>query len=373
MPEARLLFLSDAHLGADKFGVTGEKWAAPFGEAFEIARAESAQAVVSAGDLFNSRNPSQEAFDQFIGAARASTPFVDVEGNHTRGQRRDDLPAASVLGVSGSEWQFYSGQAVALSNHVIALPWPRPVDYLTDAEIAGLSIPDLIVHTRLRVMGKLRLLCLAAQAPVILTGHAMMSYGSGEPPMLGKDVVLRYEDLLNLPNVAAVLMGHVHDPTQPGYIGSTQPTDWGEAGQVKSCVLVTVSGGKVTQKRIPYKTSLKLQLLEVSATVQGTVEGDAALGVGNPSDTDILRVRVTVPEGTRFNTTDFARYLAPYAHRVLPIEVIPERKVAARVETVKPLAEMPAADALGLWLAQRDTAPAVSERVAAAFAQLKEA
>ena len=373
MSETRLLFLADAHLGRDAFGVTGEKWSAPFREAFEIARAGGAQVVNSAGDLFNSCNPTQEAFAQFTRAAFGSTPFVDVEGNHTRGQRRDDLPAASVLGLSvRSDWQFRTGQAVALSDHVVALPWPRPVDYLTDAEIAALSIPELIRETRQRVMFELVRLCLAAQAPVILTGHAMMSYGAGEPPMLGKDVVLRYEDLCALPNVAAVLMGHVHDPGQPGYIGSTQPTDWGEAGQVKSCVLVTVNGGKVEQRRIPYTSSLKLSLKDVAVRADGRLEDTGLVG-SDSTMPDVLRVRVAVPEGATFDAATFAHFAASTAGRVLPIEVIPERKVVARVETPKPLAEMPAAEALSLWLNQRETDVAVRSEVRAAFAQVREA
>jgi hypothetical protein len=87
----------------------------------------------------------------------------------------------------------------------------------------------------------------------------------------------------------------------------------------------------------------------------------------------VLRARVTVAEGAQFDPAEFARTLAPYADRVLPIEVIPERKQAARVETAKPVSEMPAADALCVWLQHRETAAAMSARVEAAFGTLTEA
>ena len=364
------MLIADVHLGRDAFGVSGEKWSAPLREAVDIASDHGAQAIVSAGDLFHSRNPTQEAFAQFSDALSGNT-FSDIEGNHTKGQARHDLPAAEVLNRHGNpdydDWSFVTS-GVERRDGLVLLPWPRPCDYLDADEIYMRPIPDQIVLTRQRVMESLRMACDRATGPVLLTGHAMMSYGAGEPPMLGKDVVLRYEDLLALPNVAQVEMGHVHDPGQPGYIGSTQPTDWSEAGQVKSCVLVTFSDGKITTTRIPYKSSLRLKLVDLPFYGPGTPSWVPLLPQVSDG-IDVLRVRVQVHEGS-VDASRIAASVVNLAHRVLPIEVIPERKVTSRVAASKPLGELPAADAVNLWLQLRKTDPALAGRAREAFAGL---
>ena len=149
---------------------------------------------------------------------------------------------------------------------VIALPWPRPVDYIAEDDLW--SLVDVINSTREAVFKRLRELCDGPRdCPRILVGHAMVSYGTVTPDdpglLLGKDIVLPYERLQDLP-VDAILLGHVHNPDAAGYVGSTQATDFGEAAQVKSFTVLDLEAGQVHRQQVPYKTSLKLLNLDVT-------------------------------------------------------------------------------------------------------------
>jgi len=390
----RLVIVSDVHLGAErrpwlrKLGVTPEQWDAPFQEAARWSIENEADAFIVAGDLFDQRRPTPLDYmraRQVLG--NHATAGIVVAGNHDIGVTGDvDALWAEQYTIRGrprveSQWGI----------QLVGLPWPRPSDW----ELPEGTIEDDITLTRSAVFNRLEDLAanLDPERPAILVGHCMVAYGgylqSGYPAftepdgpglMLGKDVVLPYTALTDLPNIGGVFLGHVHNPSQPGYVGSTQPTDWGEAGQAKSFTVVDitrcdgtaaelhenhgpvgsdccVNGWAYETRKIPYTTSLKLLALEGEFIPPFEITTDWWDQIdfhSGDAKYDGIRSTVTVKEGDNLPIEDVRNELLEYADYV---EVIVEREVkrAARVETAEPLAHMSAADALDVWLEQRGT------------------
>lgn len=103
----KVLHLADTHIGARQYGLAERRadFSAAFLQAVELAIAERVRAVVHAGDLFDSRNPStedlQDTLTALVRLREAGIPFLGVVGNHEqkRGIQWLDLFAALGLAV----------------------------------------------------------------------------------------------------------------------------------------------------------------------------------------------------------------------------------------------------------------------------------
>ena len=373
----RIVIVSDPHEGAyrrpwlRKLGVTPEQYIRPLAEAINWYHGNDADMFIVAGDVFDQRNPLPGDYARAQKIYPANTVYV--AGNH-------DIPAqGDTNALWWSDGYAMSGRPSLIEPYgtarnpgvqIVCLPWPRPSDW--EPFLGGTSIPDEIAHTRINLLDKLQDLTtvLDTDRPAILVGHAMVSYGNTTPDdpglMLGKDVVLPHDELVSLLNIGGVYLGHVHDPSSPAYVGSTQPTDWGEADQVKSFTVVDIyrdgtipldlpdrgsAYGPVGDwwyitRQIPYTTSLKLGVFDNETYLESS--GVAYDGIRlnwkmaeDDSPDGLERCRQVVEKDP----------LHPY------VEVIVEHEVkrAARVETIEPLAKMSPMDALGVWLEQRET------------------
>jgi DNA repair exonuclease SbcCD nuclease subunit len=372
----RIVIVADTHIGAErrpwlrKVGVTPGQYDAPLREAVKWFGDNAADMLIVTGDVFDHRNPFP---GDYLRARTFPRNTVYVAGNH-------DLSAVGdVNALWWSDGYAMSGRPSLIEPYgtarnpgvqIVCLPWPRPSDW--EPFLGGTSIPDEIAHTRINLLDKLQDLTtvLDTDRPAILVGHAMVSYGNTTPDdpglLLGKDVVLPYESLTSLLNIGGVYLGHVHDPSSPAYVGSTQPTDWGEADQVKSFTVVDIyrdgtipldlpdrgsAYGPVGDwwyitRQIPYTTSLKLLKMSLD-------NGDDYPEL--PDGTfDAVQITVSVPEDETFDDEKLMLHLSQLTDH---IEVIVEHEVkrAARVETAEPLAKMSPMDALGVWLEQRET------------------
>jgi DNA repair exonuclease SbcCD nuclease subunit len=191
--------------------------------------------------------------------------------------------------------------------------------------------------------------CYKADKKNVLIGHAMVAYGKGQDDLApspglqwaGKDVVFDYGTLSK--GFDAVYLGHVHDPRMKGYVGSSQPTDWGDAPQTKSFVVLDTDGMKETI--IPYKTSLKL----LDARFQDF--GGAAM---KGKHYDIGRwkahIRADAEDITPEQIADTRKWMETFCDRVESIEVTKERVVVQRVATDTPLAAMRPEEAADAWI-----------------------
>jgi len=362
----RIMILADTHIGAErrpwlrKLGVKHYQYDRPAAEAMLWAYQNKVDVTVIAGDMFDKRVPTPE--DYIRGQQLA--PDLVVAGNH-------DVTA---VGHTDALWNMRhvvrgrSDTVLASDVQIVGLPWPRPVDWLHEA--GGTTIGDEIAETRSNLLEALDTRCkaLSVDRPAILVGHAMVSYGGtdvdGPSLMLGKDVVLPYEALRALPNIGGVYLGHVHDSTAPGYVGSTQPTDWGDTGPKSFTVVdikkvdhadtpgpfnggVVVNGWNYVTRQIPYTTSLKLGVFDNETYLDSS-------GVAY----DGIRLNWKMAEGDSPDGLERCRQVVEKDPLHPYVEVIVEHEVkrAARVKTAEPLAKMQPLDSLNVWLDQRLTA-----------------
>ena len=368
----RIAIAADTHIGANKFGVSDDKWRAPVVELVDYAIENKLDAVALAGDVFHSRKPSPSdqkfMYEQINRLNNAMIAFMGADGNHD-----DEIAKNSTSGT----WAFFSAMLWARkqpAQHVwgdtnfVFLPWITPQAYGVDAGMCNGKLDAQLELTQAVALEKLKTMIVADRKNVLI-GHAMVSYAGGtelaHSPNLqwaGKDVVFDYDALAA--NFDAVFLGHVHDPEQLGYIGSSQPTDWGDAEHRKGFVVIdTEYLGKV-ENFIPYKTSIKL----LDANEDTQLEHEAILY-------DVARYQQDVPAGSEPSPetiADIRRKLSLVADVVESIEINVERVVAQRVATDTPLAAMIPVDAVDAWIKHTSVNAKFAKGIRAKFASVLE-
>ena len=364
----RIAIAADTHIGANKFGVSDDKWRAPVVELVDYAIENKLDAVALAGDVFHSRKPSPSdqkfMYEQIKRLNNEMIAFMGADGNHD-----DEIAADSISGT----WAFFSAMLWARKlpmsyvwgdTNFVFLPWVTPQAY----EVSEGSLESQNELTQAVVLDQLQKLLDPKQKSVLI-GHAMVSYAGGTElapsPGLqwaGKDVVFDYDALAK--NFDAVFLGHVHDPEQLGYIGSSQPTDWGDAEHRKGFVVIdTEYLGKV-ENFIPYKTSIKLLDANEDTQLEHL-----------PFLYDVARYQQDVPAGSEPSPetiADIRRKLSLVADVVESIEINVERVVAQRVATDTPLAAMIPVDAVDAWIKHTSVNAKFAKGIRAKFASVLE-
>ena len=357
----RIAIAADLHIGANKFGVSDDKWRAPVVELVDYAIENKLDAVALAGDVFHSRRPSpadqQFMYEQITRLNNEKIAFMGADGNHA-----DEIAANSTSGT----WAFFKSLVWARKipilgvwgdTNFVFLPWVTPAAY----EVSEGTVEAQNELTQAVVLDQLQKMLNSNQKSVLI-GHAMVSYAGGtelaHSPNLqwaGKDVVFDYDALAK--NFDVVFLGHVHDPEQLGYVGSSQPTDWGDADQVKRFVVLDTSD--MSTESIPYKSALKL--LDANE--------DTQLDAG-ASHYDIARYRQDVPAGAEPSPETVAEIrenLSKAADVVESVEINVERVVAQRVATETPLAAMVPVDAVDAYLRHTSVDPKLAKGVREKF------
>jgi DNA repair exonuclease SbcCD nuclease subunit len=359
----RIVIVSDVHYGAhrrrwlNKMGITAEKYNRPATEARQWGKDNDADLFIVAGDLYDERKPLPADYL----AAKALHPDLVVAGNH-------DIGAVGDTDALWSQWHVARGipEIVLASDiEIVTLPWIRPSDYNAD-KITGWTIREEIARTRQAILEDLNDIAvndIDQTRPAIGVGHVMLSYGGNRAQpreddivILGKDIVIPYEDLLALPNIGGWYLGHVHKPGR-GYVGSTQPTDWGDLGEKSFTVVdITWTGNAwaYETRQIPYTTSLKLA---VASNEDYELAGDY----------DGVRLTWTLREGDDPEQLAIAERALRDQHPYVEVIIDREVKRAARVETPEPLSKMPVRDAALMWHENRETEPELRDATMAAF------
>ncbi|KKL05208.1 hypothetical protein LCGC14_2608350 [marine sediment metagenome] len=412
----KILIAADLHIGKNGFKTSNEKWAAPLVELVDYAIENSVDAVAFAGDVQHRRNPTTWAAEfvhwQLGRLEEAGIDIFGTDGNH------DDAVAADSVSSSWhlpGTWARKTPDVVTTINRLdpdinfVLLPWVTPQAYIdtypteTQAEDQKETLTALTLNEQLTVTQGIALKAIAnlrvPDAINILIGHAMVSYGPGAEDLApspglqwaGKDVVFDYNTLAK--GFDYVALGHVHDSRMKGFVGSSQPTDWGDAGQVKSFIELVVAESRLSPelvalgyeytragdhvcatKRIPYKTSLKL--LDVQ-----TVAGDWDKLYGDLEDIalakyDVGRFKHHVPAGydepSAEKLATIRSNMEKLCDRVESIEVTKERTVVQRVVTDTPLAVMDPGAAMKAWLRHSNIDAKTSARVRSKFDSLLE-
>lgn len=265
----------------------------------------AADALLVAGDIFDTSNPSAEAqsdFYEFLAAARRRMPGIDIVligGNHDSASRLDApeplLHAFGVRVVGGlprgdGGGVDYAKLILPLKDRsgieaaqVVAMPFLRPADLPVikdegaDALVEGVRrvYAEVIAHAQnIRAPGQ----ALIAMGHLYMTGTAISELS--ERKILGGNQHALPVDLFP-ESLAYVALGHLHlaqTVTRESirYSGSPIPLSMAEIDYPHQICVVDIENGKfvsVANERIPRK----VELLRVPAEARPIAEVEATL------------------------------------------------------------------------------------------------
>jgi exonuclease SbcD len=250
--------------------------------------------VLHTGDVFESRNPPAEA-EQLVNrflvrVGRSGAHMLAIAGNHDDPLRLD---ARSLLTefinvqILGRPRPASRGGTRTIETRcgekaiVAALPFASPGAWVSALDIAGIAgtagdeASARIKYARMFDRA-VQDLCGAFQpdAVNVLMAHTHIEgavFGESERRVhIGEDWAASPEAL---PSTASyIALGHIHKPQKierpvpTYYAGSLLQMDFGEAGEEKTFVVVTVSPGKpATVEHVPYEGGLPL--FDIRATL----------------------------------------------------------------------------------------------------------
>lgn len=337
----KLLHTSDWHVGKILKGLPRlDEQRAVLGGIVDLARRETVDLVVVAGDLYESAVAPPDAqalvWSTLLDLKETGADVVVISGNHDNAAQFEALrPLAAAAGITilGRVRRPDEGGVVEITTRagerakVAALPFLSQ-RYVVRA--AQLMSGDAAEHAgsyaeRCRLL--LDGLCtgFGADTVNIVVAHAMVRggrLGGGERD--AQTIEDYYVDPTAFPVTAHyVALGHLHR-TQPlpggapiWYSGSPIQVDFGEGGDDKHAIVVEASAGRPAEVR-----PVRLEHVRRLRTVEGTLaELRAHTGLAD----DLLRVVVNEP--ARAGLADDVRELLPNA-----IDV----RIAAAVTTDEP-------------------------------------
>ncbi len=367
----RLLHTADWHLGATLQGWSREpEHRAALAEVVAIARARAVDAVVVAGDIFDSLNPSAEAqrlLYETVRDLRAACPhaaIVLVAGNHDPAGRLEaprallEAVGAHAVGVItrrdgaldlGAHLIALCDAAGAVGAHLLALPYPRPADLpVAGGEIVGSPVVHAVAELYRGAVATAR--AKIGAAPLVLTGHlhvagGLESEGAERRILIGGEHAAPPE--IFPPDVAYVALGHLHRPQSVGratirYSGALIPMSKTEIGYAHGVSLVTIDdAGVATTEHVPLTRSLPhLRLPERGAMALDEIDAALsalALDLQTPVEAQPfvhLSVRVDGPAPSLKAEVDAACEKHPVRLVSLAVER-PQRAEAAPVAPVR--------------------------------------
>lgn len=363
----RLLHTADWHLGAALQGWPREaEHRAALDQLISRAKERDVDAVVIAGDIFDSLNPSAEAqrlLYETLRSLRAACPralLALIAGNHDPAGRLEAPRALfEIAGVYSIGVLTRQAGALDLSTHLLpirnsggtvaahllALPYPRAADLpLAGAEVAGSPVVwgvrelyrEAVAAAREKIGG----------APLVLTGHlhvagGLESEGAERRILIGGEHAAPPD--IFPPDAAYVALGHLHRPQSVGresirYAGSLIPMSKTEIGYDHGVSLVEIDRGNTKVEHLPFTRSVPhLRLPEHGALAVSEIEqAITALGLDQePPDAARPFVHLSV------------KVDGPSAGLKADVDAIcerfPIRLVSLAVERPQPTAAAPAA------------------------------
>ena len=278
----RLLHTSDWHLGhtLHDFGRELEHsrfldWLA------DTLERESIDALLVAGDVFDSANPpasAEKAWYDFLARVARRLPLLDVVvvgGNHDSAARLD--VAAGILSAFGVHvvggWPIGPGEAPDLDRLLVPLgarrspgepwAWVAAVPYLRMADLpssSGDPVDEVVEGVRARyeeILAQARSRRRPGQA-LVATGHCYMAGGElselSERKILGGNLHALPVDIFG-PDVSYVALGHLHRAQavkgreEVRYSGSPLPLSVDEAAYPHQVLVCEFEGGELSGVR----------------------------------------------------------------------------------------------------------------------------
>ena len=269
----KVLHTSDWHLGMTLCGRRREEESAAFLEWLTgVIADKEIDVLLVTGDIFDNGTPpawAQTIYYRFLKAAAEAgcRHIIITAGNHDSPaflEAPRHLLETLNIHVVGSAGRDNPGRIIVLTDRndrpaliVCAVPYLRDRDIRRSAP--GESVADKAARVREGIAGHYREVWAAAaerqqemgiRVPVILTGHLFAAGGitvegdgvrdrlAGSLDRVGRDIFAE--------EAAYVALGHLHVPQTVGgrgtirYPGSPVPVGFGEAGQQKEVVIVSV-------------------------------------------------------------------------------------------------------------------------------------
>jgi exonuclease SbcD len=341
---ARLFHTSDWHVGKSLRGLSRTlDHQAVLAEIVAQARDAEPDLIIHSGDVFDGVRPATGDLQLALGALNelgAIAQTVVLAGNHDSGALFDVF--AMLLGLS-SRVRFVSKARAAADGGIVEVqasdgtrlrlaPVPfvhanRQVDWFGDPQRFM-----AVYATRMQLINDIMWEGLQdgydpARDVLLYAAHLHVSgaHLSGSERLVHVSETYAAESA-GLPMVSYSALGHIHKPQQvPGrdayYVGSPMQLDYGEAGEVKSSIVVDVLPGRPAEvQRLPLTAGRALQEL------RGSFEQIVACApqVGN----ELLRV-VIESEDPILDLADALTDLFPQATLVEVDERIASRTLKA--------------------------------------------
>jgi exonuclease SbcD len=345
--------MADVHIGMENYGRINPEsglstrlhdFLETLDEAVDRAIAEQVDAVVVAGDVYKSRDPSPTHQREFamrvLKLTRAGIEVVLVPGNH-------DTPMAAGRATSLDIFRALELHGVSVVRRIaplrittrsgplqiVALPWLTRSTMLADDEFKNLPLDELVQQMAGLIDDALQRVCadLDPNIPAVLVGHAHVfgaRVGAERLLTLGNDPILN-ASMLDLPNVGYHALGHIHKHqavvtgARPVvYAGSINRVDFSEEEEKKGFVLVELHVGKSEWEFVPVKARpfLTIRSEPLSETPTDEVV-KAILRAGPKVDGAIVRLQLVGPRSRllAIDEREVRRQLAE-AHFLTPIQ-----------------------------------------------------
>lgn len=329
MPPFRILHSADWHLGArfhDLDRAADEEDA--IDQVVALCREHQVDAVILAGDLFDTANPGAAEQRRYYRALLRLVEeggvgaVVAIAGNHDSGARLDgprEVLAACRILVRGIQ-----ARDAAAEDAVLVLPRRdgstaavcAAVPYLREIDLdLGPHAGDLATRQALAMRERFAAIGAAARAraqaeglPLVVAAHAFIrggGLGGGERPVVGEVVgTLGQTDLSPLAEGAAyAALGHLHRQQAVGghdhwrYSGSLLPTGFDEIATARSCLLAEVPAvGPAAVTVLPLRSFRRYTQVEGdSATIEAAIAALEPRREGEPQPLLAALVRLDRP------------------------------------------------------------------------------
>ncbi len=224
----------------------------------DMAKANQVDAVVIAGDIYDRSIPPAEAvtlFDSFLNElSQAEIQVIMISGNHDSpericfGQELLGKQGVHIAGVSKDTLKKVIFSEPKCKTEFVLLPFCKPaqMDVRTSEEAVRLLLADYWEEQKSIAEET------ASKIPVrhVLVTHFFVTDGGKEPELSDSETTIHVGGLDNVDasvfhGFDYVALGHIHKPQQIGehpmwYAGSPLKYSFGESGQTKSALLVTI-------------------------------------------------------------------------------------------------------------------------------------
>ena len=273
----RLLHTSDWHLGHTLHDLPRRHEHARFlAWLLDRLTEEAVDALVLAGDVFDTANPSAEAQEtlyRFLAAARTRMPQLDIVvigGNHDSAARLDAPdPLLRALGIRVIGGLPREGKRVDVEKVIVPLTdrsgevaaWIAAVPFLRAFDLPVVDAGDPLVEGVRRVYGDILDAARSKRAPgqaLLAMGHCFMT-GTALSALSERKVLGGNQHALPVDifpdDVAYVALGHLHLGQMVGgregvrYSGSPIPLSLSEAGYNHHVLVVDVEGEALQKVR----------------------------------------------------------------------------------------------------------------------------